>query len=662
MGNVRLLRFPSAPLGNLNSNRPLILYTDIVDGPISGGENNKGCYLSIFGLNLGSFADWGVSSHVYIGGAEVDNYRCLQNAVGYSIYTSPLAVAGEGVYELWGIKRIVVQVGALGSPTIGTALPITLSVKGATPLNSTSGGFMLDLDGNQISFTPVNGRILFVSLTGTNQASYGTNPLSTEGTFASPLRNVQVYNGSSFSGAIWGTGSALGITTTNAVGPGTHVYMRGGEYGSDSNGGLNGTLVDFFGRTGNPPSSASQSGSIVVASYPGAAGANSPELVTITIPGGNGGGFNFCDTQRSSLATPWGETGYCHYITIANLFIRGPDTSVSVAAAGGGAPINWEVHALGCRAVNNELVFPLQSGNPTAGGIAGHGTLSRRLGNYVHDIYDPSGNLQNHCFYIGNNTSTTNPAATGELNSITAYNFACRIKGGQGVMMRGPGQTETTPYCTVHHNWFQGIGKFAVEIGVQGDTYNRIRATVYCNVVIGEAFTSAGTTGTQAAFAQASDAIATANGVYFGYNTFFGVITHYAAVYCNGGAFTGGGSIGYENNIIRVTATNGTNFGNLLIYNANAAVQNLAGNNWTDVTGTSPNPSDATGTFVDPLLVSTASPYDAHPSASSTMPNKGNTPALYAPITLPPYDFFFNPRPQGANAKWAIGAVERVGG
>lgn len=33
---------------------PLILYTDIVAGPKSGGENNNGIYLSIFGVNFGS--------------------------------------------------------------------------------------------------------------------------------------------------------------------------------------------------------------------------------------------------------------------------------------------------------------------------------------------------------------------------------------------------------------------------------------------------------------------------------------------------------------------------------------------------------------------------------------------------------------------------------
>ena len=33
---------------------PLVLYTDIASGPNSGGENNAGAYLSIFGKNFGA--------------------------------------------------------------------------------------------------------------------------------------------------------------------------------------------------------------------------------------------------------------------------------------------------------------------------------------------------------------------------------------------------------------------------------------------------------------------------------------------------------------------------------------------------------------------------------------------------------------------------------
>jgi len=33
---------------------PLVLYTDLISGPNSGGENNKGAYLSIFGKNFGA--------------------------------------------------------------------------------------------------------------------------------------------------------------------------------------------------------------------------------------------------------------------------------------------------------------------------------------------------------------------------------------------------------------------------------------------------------------------------------------------------------------------------------------------------------------------------------------------------------------------------------
>ncbi len=41
---------PTPPIVN---GAPLILYTDITSGPNTGGENNKGIYLSIFGKNFG---------------------------------------------------------------------------------------------------------------------------------------------------------------------------------------------------------------------------------------------------------------------------------------------------------------------------------------------------------------------------------------------------------------------------------------------------------------------------------------------------------------------------------------------------------------------------------------------------------------------------------
>lgn len=633
----------SSPIG-----APLILGTDAVDGPLSGGENNNGCYVHIYGLNLGAYASYGVvgTRHLVIGGVEANNYRYLQPAVQNSGGTE-----GPGAN---GIQDLAVQVGGLGGAAAGTALAVDIVDNTSTSIttNQKSGGFALDLAGNNIQFTPVNGTILFVSLTGTDQ-SFGSGPGSL-GTISNPLRHVQSSNGSNFAGAVWGpinTG-----TTSNQIQPGTWVVMRAGEYGADQS--FNTSFCEFFRKSGIAPSSASISGSLVFTAYPGAAGANSPEVVTINTLAGSAGGFNFCDTADSALTTPWGTTGYSQYITISNLLIHGPNGSFSTSGAAG-CPVNWQVQAWGSRVVNCDLSWQPTSGTPTSGGMGGFATNGYRLLNYVHDIADPSGNLQNHAFYIGN-SSSSNPLATGELHSVTMHNYCYRCRGGQGVMMRGSGQTETAPYNIVAYNWFQGVGKFGVLIGVNGDPLPRGRATVFANVIIGEAFTAAGTTGTQAALAADNTSVAVANGVYFGFNSCFGIFNHYALFHSVDGAAAG--SICLEGNIMRQASGAGSPpFGSWFIYNTGGATLNLQGNCWFDATGNSSNPSDSTGLFADPLLTSIASaPYDPHPGAISTVPNKRN-PSL-APFTLPALDQFFAARPQGSNTKWALGAVERVGG
>ncbi len=136
----------------------IMLYAGSTSGPTSGGETGKGDFYSIFLTNPGAFADWGVTSHLYIGGHEVDNYRHLSLAVG-----SGTPGKGNGVGETFGIWELAVQVGALGTPTQGTPLPITVSVNGNSPINFVDGsGNCLDLDGHPIQWTPNPGLILFV--------------------------------------------------------------------------------------------------------------------------------------------------------------------------------------------------------------------------------------------------------------------------------------------------------------------------------------------------------------------------------------------------------------------------------------------------------------------------------------------------------------------
>lgn len=633
----------------------LILYTDIVDGPISGGENNKGTYISVFGINLGNFSDWGNTSHLLIGGHEVDNYRCLVPAVNDS-NTSNTGL-GNGVGSTFGIWRLVAQIGSIGSPTIGTPLAITCNISGNGAINALdANNNYLDFDNNPITFTPVNGTILFVDkANGVDQTS-GTAPTGSQGTIGSPLRHLQTYNGTNFGGAIWGIGSGT-VSTTNCVKPGTHVIIRGGDYSADTswNGTDNtgkGSWCDFFRRTGNPGSSnTNASGAIVINSYPGAAGANSPEAVIYKTGSGNCGGFNLCNTNDSNLSTPWGELGYCHNINIVNMLVWGTTGTYNGngAAASG---VNLQTHAMGFRCINLDIAIPLANGSPLTGGIGGYGTNGRRIGNFVHDIYDPSGGLQCHGFYIGENTGSNNPAGVGELHGVNAFNCIQRVTGGQAIMMRGAYQTETAPFCTVHHNWCEGMGKFGIELFDQRD-----RGLVWNNIVIGKLFTAPGTTGTQACLQFGSDNITVANGIYCGFNTCLGPVEHYAVVYGNGGANTG--SVLLEGNIFYQDPTGGSPpFGTWGLLNSNGMTFSFNKNIWFDATGndTSKPSGDTLGLFADPKLVNIAG-RNLYPNTTANSPciNAGPTATLTQGNTA--YDLFFAKRPFGSNTHLSLGAL-----
>lgn len=77
---------------------PKVLYTDIVAGPNSGGENNNGAYLSIFGKNFGGNLS---AVKVYIGGGEVARYIYLGPSLGrpdvqqISVQLGPAAATGS---------------------------------------------------------------------------------------------------------------------------------------------------------------------------------------------------------------------------------------------------------------------------------------------------------------------------------------------------------------------------------------------------------------------------------------------------------------------------------------------------------------------------------------------------------------------------------------
>ncbi|MFC1610666.1 MopE-related protein [Myxococcota bacterium] len=99
------LLVPAAAAAN-----PVILYTDILSGPSTGGEGNHGAYLSIFGKGFGATRG---SSSVTIGGVEVADY------VQWG--------ALSRVHDSHGVLQISVRIGAA---IAGTRQPIVVTVDG----------------------------------------------------------------------------------------------------------------------------------------------------------------------------------------------------------------------------------------------------------------------------------------------------------------------------------------------------------------------------------------------------------------------------------------------------------------------------------------------------------------------------------------------------
>lgn len=123
-----------SPLADLAPG-PQLLFTDILSGPNRGGEDDLGCYLSIFGRGLG---DERGDSTVHIGGNEVAAYK----------YWGPAQYANGATGSVpgrLGLQQVTVQLGANVS---GGAIELRVGGKLAT---------------GEHSFTVRPGKIFFVA-------------------------------------------------------------------------------------------------------------------------------------------------------------------------------------------------------------------------------------------------------------------------------------------------------------------------------------------------------------------------------------------------------------------------------------------------------------------------------------------------------------------
>lgn len=387
---------------------PVQVYQDILSGPLVGGENDKGIYLSVFGRNFGG-SGLGSTVKMYVDNIEVNNYRLLQASRGRT-----------------DIDQLTVQLGALGAAGNGTPLPIMVVVDGR-----------IAADPRQLTFTPNPGNIYFVSNSGTDTAD-----TSTGGTFAAPFKTVQKPGfGLSFAIQPASVSGAYG-----RVRAGDFIVLRGGTYTTV---GFDGYFMQTLNKSGCPIGSpcaqggGTTSGPITVMGYPG-----ETAFIDRTYASGDtfGGGFSSADSARQG-------NGYGAWWTLTNLKIESGFSDGPVNTQRG------ELNPLGShwRVVNNEMTAfscALQT-VCKAGGVAGNGDGNYWVGNYIHDVNDQAdGNtdFENHGVYID-----------GAGSYEVAYNRFVNIVGGNGVQTNNNG-SPTIANVAIHHNLINGTGKHGINI------------------------------------------------------------------------------------------------------------------------------------------------------------------------------------------------------
>jgi hypothetical protein len=373
---------------------PLVAYTDVSSGPNSGGENGKGAYLSIFGKNFGS-TGLGSTVTVTIGGVAVDNYRYLGPSRGRP-----------------DMEQITVQVGALGSPTPGTALPIEVWVNGV--------GSNTDQ-----TFTVNPGRMLFVSQS-------GDDATAVPGDIAHPYRHVQ--NGKSGAFDVMkagdtivmrGTpldGAALDSDPTPASAAWTDTYQ--------------GYFLRFIDINGTAPTGASGTGPLALIAYPA-----EDVYIYESYASGAAGAITGVDT-----------TSYAggRYVTVADLRIE---------SGGADGVVNEQIMGQYWRVVNNELTAATGGSDAynLAGAITGNGVGTFWVGNHIHDIQSATPG-EMHGIYIDGG------GATGSYE--VAYNAIYDVADGSGfqVYVDGTNGSTTASNVLFHHNIVLRIAKYGINV------------------------------------------------------------------------------------------------------------------------------------------------------------------------------------------------------
>lgn len=582
-----------APTGT-SVTTPVIAFVDVETIPTSGGENNLGGYFRIAGWNLGTQAELGTLTKVYVGGVEVANYRYLLPSV---------------TYAKSGMQELCVQIGAIGGAANGTPLPVTVVRSGTATSN------------NNVTITPCQGRIFFVSLTG-NDATAVIGDITKPYRFiqtSAPAPNYVVNGGVSL-----------------VMQPGDHVIIRGGHW----------TDTAFESAWFRYRLASNQATSLRwhhFTAYPGPVLGNAPEDVYYSTPAGAKGGFH---GPGSSYA---GTTG--DYVSISCLRM-----DVDANASSDAAPVNMQ-YAFGPWKVTLCKLGPWPAAiNSKAAGVAGHGQGSKIYGNRIFGM-GCTGALENHGIYLDSGAKDID-AAWNWIHDITGGNL---FQFNDNVGLAGnnyvgfPSGWLGFTGCTVRHNWFENCAKYGLNLapGV-------ISANLYDNVVIGAAYAGLRT---DISYPGGTVAINVAHNTFYNNDQLASGSGNGQFLNSSGsGTFPGGSAMTVQQNIFcagpKTLAASApyTNAG------SSAPWQLLKQNVWygpsqtTPWTGTTVTNVDSTGIVGDPKFTNAASGDFTLASGSAAL--DAATTALPAGITINKDFTSVTPRQQGAQRD--CGAFEVV--
>lgn len=499
------------PLGDKPPSRqttPTLLKIDNSAGPTSGGENNKGDYVSLFGYSFGARAALGTATgaRVYFrdpAGAntwvEVDNYRSL---------TAP------DIYSTHDIQRITVQLGSLGGKT--GLLDVKVTVNG--------------VDTNVLvgAFTVQPGRFFFASLTGDDatgvvddithpfryvqKATAGTLPYTGiwasirpgdkiivrggtwtdqvgfdnrwlrffEETGIAPRGNqgtgYQAITGAANNGSglirltvsssanfttgqqsnvygVRGTSEANGLWTITVV-DATHIDLQGSTFTNAYTG--HGYITNYSGYMG-------------IRAYPGPILGHAPEVVKFAPAADQSGPIHGCSSLQAA-----GKCG--KYFQVFGLWIT--NSAVGVAAPSDSGLVNLQNGADSWEVVDNELGPYTVGGsvaNARTAGIAGVCINARLLFNYIHDVGGTAA-LENHGIYLGGEDN--NGYAQAASNNTIQYNRIVNITGGSGIQQYWNG-AQTFTGNEVSYNFIDGVAKYGLNLAD-----NSVSGNWHTNVVL----------------------------------------------------------------------------------------------------------------------------------------------------------------------------------